>query len=89
MVRRIQPTTGELLAALAMKSRECQALRRDLKIVDMAPWTHTLVFTASDLAFGEALKPTAHLDESGQIILRLEAEHAAAVIDALDAAAAA
>jgi hypothetical protein len=34
----MQNLIAKLTAALAMKSRECQALRNELCIVDLNPW---------------------------------------------------
>jgi hypothetical protein len=61
----------QLTAALAMKSRECQALRNELCIIDLNPWRDRLVIEKSDLEFGKSLNPVVSETDDGGLLLEL------------------
>jgi hypothetical protein len=64
----------KLTAALAVKARECSALRQELCIVDLNPWRDRLVIEKSDLEFGKSLHPVVSETEDGGLLLELSTE---------------
>ena len=63
------PSREQLLeAALAVKCRECSALRKENGIMDLNPWSDRALIAGSDLELGRSLNPRVSVTEDGLLI---------------------